>query len=183
MLRNNHLVPVFFKPLSFPHSCSFNYFYYFSILAYQFGFLPFKSTTTTLLSYLQSFSTVCGAFLDVKKGLNSVSISPLSSSYFKIFPSLINWIHSYLINCSQSVILNSHCSPPVLVSSGVPQGSILDPLLFLIYVNEALELILFPQSNIILYADDIFVFKPLSSPSDLPPLSNRFHPHPFINLH
>ena len=83
--------------------------------------------------YLQSFPSVCGFFLDLWKAFDSVPHLSLIELLLTLnFPSiLVNWLHSYLLNHTQSVILSGHSSPPLPASSGVPQGSILGPLLFL----------------------------------------------------
>lgn len=52
------------------------------------------------------------------------------------------------------------------VTSGVPQGSILDPLLFIVYINSSANLDLSPGSSIILYADDILLYRTISSSND-----------------
>ena len=78
---------------------------------------------------------------------------------------LLKWFRSYLSNLSQSVVLNGHSSPlPVIY--GVPQGSILGPLLFTVYINSLADLDLSPGSSIILYADDILLYRTVSSDND-----------------
>ena len=142
---------------------------------YQFGFLPSRSTTTALLysshkilSLLEVHPSVCGVFLDIKKAVNSVTHSPLLKllQSYDFPPILVNWLHSYLINHSQSVVLNGISSFSKHVSSGVPQGSILGPLFFLLYINGVTNIPLSPNSHMILYADDIFLFKPVDSQYD-----------------
>ena len=123
----------------------------------------------TIHSILDSNSAVCGVFLDLSKAFDSVPHQPLldmlaSSS---LPPHLLNWIHSYLLNRSQKVVLNGSTSSSLHVSSGVPQGSILGPLLFLIYINGVTDVPLSPLTHLILYADDIFIFRPVNSPSDM----------------
>ena len=67
-----------------------------------------------------------------------------------------DWLQSYLYNRRQFVSFNSHCSDLNTITCGVPQGSILGPLLFLLYVNDIVEVssVLIP----ILYADDTSLF-------------------------
>ena len=62
-----------------------------------------------------------------------------------------NWFRSYLINKTFLVNLGNAFSQPACVSSGVPQGSILGPLLFLIYINHMSQAV---KCNVFLYADD-----------------------------
>ena len=78
----------------------------------------------------------------------------------------LQWFRSYLSGCSQRVVLNGHSSMESPVTSGVPQGSILDPLLFIVYINSLANLDLSPGSSIILYADNILLYRTISSSND-----------------
>ena len=80
--------------------------------------------------------------------------------------SLLKWFESYLSNRSQKVVLNSYSSTLLPVHSGVLQGSILRPLLFIIYINSLAELHFSPGSTVILYADDILLYWPLCTSYD-----------------
>ena len=72
-----------------------------------------------------------------------------------------NWFKSYLSNRQQYVDFNGHCSDLLPLTTGVPQGSILGPLLFIIYMND----IQFACRNFkpIIYADDTNLFSPICS--------------------
>ena len=78
-----------------------------------------------------------------------------------------SWIHSYLCHRSQQVVLYGSSSHKSHAFSGVPQGSILGPLLFIIYINSLSDIPLSPSSKLILYADDILYSHPCNSPSDI----------------
>ena len=68
---------------------------------------------------------------------------------------LLQWFESYLSNRRQCVIINGTKSDIKNISAGVPQGSILGPMLFLIYINDITEVV---TSNVRLYADDSTLF-------------------------
>ena len=142
----------------------------------QFGFLPQRSTvsallfsTHSILSLLESCQSVCGIFLDLRKAFDSVPHQPLIDllASHDLPPHLLNWLHSYLLNRSQRVVVRGSTSSPLPASSGVPQGSILGPLLFILYINGLTNLPLSPLTQSVFYADDIFLFRPISSPADL----------------
>ena len=81
-----------------------------------------------------------------------------------IHPLLMSWLCSYLSGRKQHVVVNGECSRSVQVISGVPQGSVLGPLLFLIYIDTINLLQLSEGTKISLYADDnILIYKPIST--------------------
>ena len=75
----------------------------------------------------------------------------------------VKWISSLLGGRTQAVVVEGECSPAVLVTSGVPQGSVLGPLLFLFYTNDLPENI---QSWVRLFADDTAVYLTVLGPND-----------------
>ena len=76
---------------------------------------------------------------------------------------LLRWIEDYLTDRSQCVLLEGISSKSHHVLSGVPQGSVLEPLLFLIYINDITESI---TSTIRLYADDVLIYRVISNEAD-----------------
>ena len=72
-------------------------------------------------------------------------------------------IQSFLSERLQQVVVDGCCSSPCKVFSGVPQGSVLGPVLFLLYINDIAEGIC---SHIKLFADDCLIYRIIQSPSD-----------------
>ena len=79
---------------------------------------------------------------------------------------IINWLHNYLANRTQAVVINGSESYTAPVLSGVPQGSVLSPLLFLIYIDDLSLVIEALSSKVNLFADDILLYHLISSSSD-----------------
>jgi hypothetical protein len=77
----------------------------------------------------------------------------LSSGY-------INWFHSYLTNRESCVRFSGLFSSPFVVLSGVPQGSVLGPLVFNIFINDLCEVI--NHSSCLLFADDLKVYRAIN---------------------
>ena len=137
----------------------------------QWGFQHSKSTTTALIiPHLDTRRDVCAVFFDLKKDFNSVPHSSLLKKLksLEVPVSIVYWIQSYLTGRWQQVILNGVCSEPTHVVSGIHQGSVLglSPILFLIYINGIFRITLSSGYKVILYADDMLLYKPVSNPSD-----------------
>ena len=77
---------------------------------------------------------------------------------------LLTWLESYLHNRSQRVTILGATSSPLPVTSGVPQGSIIGPMLFLLYVNSLPDAV--RSSQIAAFADDTKIFKEITSTRD-----------------
>ena len=77
---------------------------------------------------------------------------------------LLTWLESYLHNRFQRVTILGATSSPLPVTSGVPQGSILGPMLFLLYVNSLPNAV--RSSKIAAFADDTKIFKEITSTCD-----------------
>ena len=135
----------------------------------QHGFMRGKSTTTQLLEvYHNILENVAGGkevdviYLDLTKAFDKVPhntlLKKLESS--SIRGPLLSWFHSYLTDRQQRVVLNGICSDWLPVTSGVPQGSILGPLLFLVYCNDA-QYYIQENSTLALFDDDSKLFRSL----------------------
>ena len=110
----------------------------------QFGFGSKNSTLHALISLTESIKTTiddgmfgCGLFIDLQKAFDTVNHSILLKKleHYSIRGTALNWFTSYLSDRSQYVSVNGHTSDHLKITSGVPQGSVYGPLLFLIYIN------------------------------------------------
>ena len=105
--------------------------------------------------------TAC-VLIDFAKAFDSVPHGHLllKLQALGVHGSLLQWFRSFLTTRRQRVVVNWHFSDWSAVSSGVPQGSILGPLLFIIYVNDISSAV---RSNIQMFADDLTLYRVVSS--------------------
>ena len=117
------------------------------------------STTEKIRKEIDNNHFVAGAFLDLSKASDSISHELSSKSWKKLHfdPNAISLIQTFLTGRTQRVVLSTSRSDWIILYQGVPQGTVLGPLLFYLYVN-CMQNIMPKSFNLVQYADDTFVF-------------------------
>jgi hypothetical protein len=138
----------------------------------QHGFISGRSTVTQLLRYLDECIAeisdgyvVDAIYLDFSKAFDTVPHRRLMSKLesYGITGNVKQWVNSFLTGRSQTVKVNNDESPPAPVISGIPQGSVLGPLLFVLYINDLPDTV---SSYVYLFADDTKLMRKVRSSED-----------------
>lgn len=147
----------------------------------QFGFRKQRSTEMALtkqkeiiIDAFEEKLLAVGIYVDLSKAFDLIDHSVLFQklSHYGIRGIGLDLIQSYLMYRRQMVCFNGTLSDDESITSGVPQGSILGPLLFLVYLNDIFD-IPFPV-HLVAYADDITMLAPGNTLAELSLSGNQF---------
>ena len=142
---------------------------------YQYGFIKGRSATLQLLNILDDWTSALNSgkqveviYTDFAKAFDKVPHQRLliKLRYYGLDNELISWIEDFLCFRTQRVKINDSYSSPSPVKSGIPQGSVLGPLLFVIYINDLPD-VCRDLCSLFLFADDAKLYKVISQHSDL----------------
>ena len=140
----------------------------------QHGFRHKRSCESQLLTATNDFMNcfdnkghIDAILLDFSKAFDKVNHKNLliKLNHYGIRGNLYSWISSFLSKRSQKVLLDGHTSTPLPVLSGVPQGTVLGPLLFLVYINDMGER-LSKDTKLRLFADDSLLYRVINTKED-----------------
>ena len=138
----------------------------------QHGFRSSHSCVTQLLQAvndwslaLESGNSVDVVYLDLRKAFDCVPHRQLLTKLqsYGITGKLLDWIEDFLADRKQRVSIRGSLSDWVNITSGVPQGSVLGPISFIIFVNDMPDVI---NSMLLMFADDTKLYRTISSPID-----------------
>jgi len=144
----------------------------------QHGFRRQLSTETQLITFVQQLATelknghqVDSVILDFSKAFDKVCHRLLlhKLQFYGINGLTKQWISAFLTGRSQQVVVNGEKSAPMDVLSGVPQGTVIGPILFLCYINDMPSSV---SSQVRLFADDAIIYRRINTEKDTELLQN-----------
>ena len=147
----------------------------------QYGFCKGRSCTTQLLVTLNDWMhsldkklPLDAAYLDFRKAFDSVPHLRLLTKLkgYGVTGKVLDWVKDFLSNRNQFVCINDKCSEKAPVTSGVPQGSVLGPTLFIYFINDLPEV---ATSLIKIFADDTKAYCSLTNETDHIKLQDTIH--------
>ncbi len=138
----------------------------------QYGFIPKRSTVLQLLKVLDDWTDLVDrgvqvdtVFLNFMKAFDQVPHRCLLEKVkgYGILGNILCWLKAFLVGRSQRVVVNGSASSWKPVTSGIPQGSVMGPILFVIFINDLPETV---KSQIYLFADDTKIYSGISNLED-----------------
>eukprot|EP00918_Siedleckia_nematoides_P047891 GHVU01104904.1.p1 GENE.GHVU01104904.1~~GHVU01104904.1.p1 ORF type:complete len:259 (+),score=26.37 GHVU01104904.1:1627-2403(+) len=139
----------------------------------QFGFMEGRSTTLQLLVTLEEWTktldeggSVGAVYMDFMKAFDTVPHKRLLGKleHYGIRGDILNWIEDFLTGRKQKVTVGNEQSEWRPVTSGIPQGSVLGPLLFVVYIN---DLPWDLETNVLMFADDTKLYSRVTGEEDV----------------
>ena len=138
-----------------------------AIRHFKFRAICIGAVTAVLLLVisLDKKETVDMAILDFTKAFDKVPLKRLihKLNYYGISGSIATWMETFLIRRTQHVVVNGATSSSTIVTSGVPQGTVLEPILFLLYINYLPDNI---STSVRLFADYCILYTPIRTQND-----------------
>ena len=173
----------------------------------QFGFLQGRSTTLQLLTTFEDWinllnkpedkNKIDAIYMDFQKAFDKVPhqrlLKKMAAYGIDDHTNVWAWVRSFLTGRTQQVQVNGILSEPAPVTSGIPQGSVLGPSLFVLYINDLPETV---ENTVYLFADDTKIFGLANNTSDTKSIQSDlnklhdwsqkwlllFHPLPFSSI-
>ena len=146
---------------------------------HQYGFRTNSSTEMTItqitehiIDKLQDDQTTCAVFLDLRKAFDTVNHDVLLTKLYNygIRGVTADLFKSYLTDRTQRTVINNSISDIINLNCGIPQGSILGPLFFIIYINDLIDI---TKLSVKLFADDACLSYSCSNISSLEQIVNN----------
>ena len=122
-------------------------------------------TTDEFIQNFESKTQTDVVVLDFSRAFDVVPHQRLlhKLDHYGIRGTTLNWIQNFLTNRTQKVVVDGSSSESARVRSGVPQGTVLGPLLFLTYINDLPSTV---SSQVRLFADDCLLYRPIKCRAD-----------------